>query len=236
MGKLWIIAVVLLVCQFNASRSYAAESGDSVFIDEGDNDFESVPTATASGAKRAAAAADKPAPEDDLKIAPQKNAEMPPPSDLSLDDKKPGKDGLVNSEINSELESANEASPDKAAEPVSKAEKENQAASASDATKTPPPMAQEEPVGENSAVKTAHKESHKSHAKVAHKAKSKKADGMFVVTQGPCKMSREPASDSEAIITVKASRKIWVENVDDSWVKGFNKAGTPGYISRDCVK
>jgi hypothetical protein len=48
-------------------------------------------------------------------------------------------------------------------------------------------------------------------------------------------MTREPASDSAQMIVVKPSHKIWVENVDPNWVKGFNKAGEAGYISRDCV-
>ena len=75
--------------------------------------------------------------------------------------------------------------------------------------------------------------------KKAPKAAAKKAKGgagMFVVTKDACPMMREPASESEPMITVKPSKKIWVESVDDQWVRGFNKAGEGGYISRDCVE
>ena len=74
--------------------------------------------------------------------------------------------------------------------------------------------------------------------KKAPKAAKKSAGGagMFVVTKDACPMMREPASEGEPMITVKPSKKIWVESVDDQWVRGFNKAGEGGYISRDCVE
>lgn len=70
----------------------------------------------------------------------------------------------------------------------------------------------------------------------SHKvAKSKPGRGYFVTTKEACPMMREPASEGSQMITVRASKKIWVEEVDETWVRGFNKAGEPGYISRDCV-
>jgi len=60
--------------------------------------------------------------------------------------------------------------------------------------------------------------------------------GLFVRTKEPCPMLREPASDSPAMLTVKASRKIWVQEVDEDWVRAFNKAGEPGYLQRDCLE
>ena len=62
------------------------------------------------------------------------------------------------------------------------------------------------------------------------------ASGIYVVTKERCPMSREPASESPVVLTVKAEKKIWVEEVDGQWVRAFNKAGEPGYIQRDCVK
>lgn len=72
-------------------------------------------------------------------------------------------------------------------------------------------------------------------AAVAKKSKKSSGGGMFVVTRDSCPMMREPASEGEPMITVKPSKKIWVEKVDEQWVRGFNKAGEPGYISKDCV-
>lgn len=67
------------------------------------------------------------------------------------------------------------------------------------------------------------------------KSAEKKSAGIFVTTKSECPMHRAPASDSELMLTVKASKKLWVEEVDQEWVKGFNKAGEAGYISRECL-
>ncbi len=65
---------------------------------------------------------------------------------------------------------------------------------------------------------------------------SVKAAGQFVTTKDACPMMRSPASTGETMLTVKASKKIWVEDAGDGWVKAFNKAGEPGYVSRECVE
>ncbi|HVK60584.1 MAG TPA: hypothetical protein VM432_03495, partial [Bdellovibrionales bacterium] len=79
----------------------------------------------------------------------------------------------------------------------------------------------------------------KAAAPAAPKAKAAKAakagKGKFVVTKAACPAVREPAS-SDQVFTTGASRKIWVEEVDANWVRGYNKAGEPGYISTDCVE
>lgn len=62
------------------------------------------------------------------------------------------------------------------------------------------------------------------------------AKGSFVTTKEACPMMRTPASTGETMLTVKASKKIWVEQAGDGWVKGWNKAGEPGYISKECVR
>ncbi len=69
-----------------------------------------------------------------------------------------------------------------------------------------------------------------------HKSKVLGPNGGFVVTKEACPMMRTPASTGETMLTVKPSRKIWVEQAGDEWVKGWNKAGEPGYISKDCVE
>jgi hypothetical protein len=65
---------------------------------------------------------------------------------------------------------------------------------------------------------------------------SVKAAGQFVTTKDACPMMRSPASTGETMLTVKAQKKIWVEDAGDGWVKAFNKAGEPGYVSKDCVE
>jgi len=60
--------------------------------------------------------------------------------------------------------------------------------------------------------------------------------GQFVTTKDACPMMRSPASTGETMLTVKAQKKIWVEDAGDGWVKAFNKAGEPGYVSKECVQ
>ena len=67
-------------------------------------------------------------------------------------------------------------------------------------------------------------------------APAAKAAGSFVTTKEACPMMRSPASTGETMLTVKASKKIWVEDAGDEWVKAYNKAGEPGYVAKDCVQ
>lgn len=90
------------------------------------------------------------------------------------------------------------------------------------------PAPESKPAPKKAKVAKAKKSSHKV---AQHKSSG---HGLFMTTKDSCPMMREPASTGDQMITVKASKKIWVEEVDDSWVRGFNKAGEPGYLSRDC--
>lgn len=67
-------------------------------------------------------------------------------------------------------------------------------------------------------------------------AKSSSGKGGFKVTTSDCPMMRKPASEGSPMITVKATRKVWVEEIDQNWVRGFNKAGKPGYLNRSCFE
>lgn len=62
------------------------------------------------------------------------------------------------------------------------------------------------------------------------------AKGQFVTTKDACPMMRSPASTGETMLTVKASKKIWVEDAGDGYWRAFNKAGEPGYVAKDCVQ
>ncbi len=67
-------------------------------------------------------------------------------------------------------------------------------------------------------------------------APSAKVGGSFVTTKEACPMMRSPASTGETMLTVKASKKIWVEDAGEGWVKAYNKAGEPGYVAKECVE
>lgn len=166
----------------------AFAAGDDVFMDEGDGDFDAVPTA--------------PAAEPQVKV-----------------DKAPAP---------------------RAADPV--VEPAQDVPMLSDDSAAPAPAAPTEdpaaPVAAQPKEKKAKKKkAEKKAAKTAAAAPAASGSGgSFVVTKEACPMMRSPASTGETMLTVKASKKIWVEDAGEGWVKGFNKAGEPGYISKDCVQ
>ena len=64
----------------------------------------------------------------------------------------------------------------------------------------------------------------------------RKDPGVYVMTREACPMTREPASESARMITVKPAKKLWVEKVEGGkWFRAYNKAGEPGYIDGNCV-
>jgi outer membrane biosynthesis protein TonB len=99
------------------------------------------------------------------------------------------------------------------------------------------PSTEEAPVKKSSPKKEKKAKVARSEAPAPKKTKSASSGGgKFVVTKDACPMMRSPASTAETMLTVKPSKKIWVEQAEDGWVKGFNKAGEAGYISTDCVE
>jgi hypothetical protein len=64
----------------------------------------------------------------------------------------------------------------------------------------------------------------------------KAAAGLYVKTKIECPMRKEPNAESEQIATTKAPRRIWVQKVDDHWVKAFTKSGEPGYLNTECFE
>ncbi|MCM2281956.1 MAG: hypothetical protein NDI61_08940 [Bdellovibrionaceae bacterium] len=69
-------------------------------------------------------------------------------------------------------------------------------------------------------------------AKTSRKVASKEG---FRTTKAECEMHKSAAADSPVLITVAASRKLWVEEHNEEWVKAFRKTGH-GFISRDCFE
>jgi hypothetical protein len=63
------------------------------------------------------------------------------------------------------------------------------------------------------------------------------AKGLFVVTQRPCELHREPASESPVVGQSKHPRRLWVERVDDSdWFQSKNLRGETVFLNRSCVQ
>lgn len=195
MNKICLFAVVgfmALGCQL----AHAADSADKVFLDEGDGDFDSVPTVPKGKAKAKAAKAAAPAPRQ-----PEETA------------------STQVSEQTTEAATTSEAAP--MPEPVA------------EETQPATPQVEKKAVLPKKAMKVSAK-TPKVRARVP--ASSSRSAGLYVKTLSACPMTREPASESDPMLTVKPAKRIWVEKVEGGqWYRAFNKAGEPGYIASDCA-
>ena len=219
---------------------------DSVFMDEGDGEFSAPVAADVQQPTKKTASKKK---KTDKKVAASKTEDKRAPA--SADDAPPAAPGnLDDLDVNAMTEAA-KAQNDQAAAPAPAEAAPAPAPQEASAPQDPPaPVADTAAPAE--AAPTAQVEAPvakpkvKNHGGVKH-ASVEKADktdkvapvaahGMFANTKQACPMLREPASESAKMITVKADRKIWVEEVDGSWVRAFNKAGEPGYVSKDCFQ
>ena len=215
---------------FAGSAQTVAE--DSVFMDEGDGEFAAPQPAT--GAKAAPAPTAKAAGKPASKVAAKASDKKRKPA--SADEETP----LANAGGMDDLEAP--PAPSAAAEsPAAPAPDFADQAPADTSSEVAAPSAPAEAPAEPVApVKETKKpKAGKKAPKVAvHHANDGEAHGksMFVNTKEACPMLREPAADGEKMLTVKAAKKIWVEEVDSSWVRAFNKAGEPGYVNRDCLE
>jgi len=81
--------------------------------------------------------------------------------------------------------------------------------------------------------KLSHKETKKT---VRAPASAAASGGTYMTTKMVCPILRAPASESEPMSAVKVPRKIWVEKVDDQWVRAYTKSGEPGYVSTSCLE
>jgi hypothetical protein len=228
MKKLWFVAALFsAVCLTAvAPLAHAKGTGEDVFIDEGEGDFDSTSTTAQSTPKMH---------KETAKALPQKR--QPSSEDTQpqvMDDSAAQHPVATVAEEKAAPPTASSTDPlpfeDKAAGPTAddQALKQDEAQPEvmHEAPPAPPPVAEEKTPAP-----------HKTHvAKAAAKQVSKFAGGGYVHTTKECPMMREPASDSEAVSHTHVDRKIWVEEVDAHWVKGFNRAGEPVYINRSCVK
>jgi hypothetical protein len=222
--KLWIatIAVALTTLTVGAPHSRAAGSGDDVFLDEGDGDF-GAPPGTPSASPKGGAAAKAPGAEpsspvaDAVPLTPPASTAATAPADVTAPATATAEEPPGNALGASEEPAAPSAeTPTAPSEPAAPKKSSHSAKQASHAHKE----------------KTKHEHGHETSGKAAKTSSSGK--GTFMTTKDSCPMMREPASDGAPMIVVKPARKIWVEKVDKDWVRGFNKAGEPGYLSKDC--
>ena len=248
MLKQWIAALATLgliafSMPLETLASNYANADDDVFVDEGDGDFDTTPIPPQAAQKPAAKkTAPKAAPQPAQETAEQPQAApqgsyaageetiIPPPMASAKKQEKEKEKPVLSKPTSAKAEQ-------KKMEPEFKPAQEQPTQA-----QVPPSVNQEDLFPKNdeqpapAAKKTAEAGFMPPGKKAARGPASKYAKGAYVTTKGACKMHREPASDSPSMLTVKAAKKIWVEKVDDTWVRGFNKAGEGGYISKDCVE
>jgi hypothetical protein len=215
------VTAMVLMAPNSAREAFAYDiAEDSVFMDDGDSgDFGSTPQpAPATPAKKTS------------KTSKKDSARKP-----SSEETAPAADDLATPGSLDDLEAAAGLPAETpVAAPTAPVEATNEAPIQMAAPEEAPMMAPAA-APEEAPAATPKKEAKK--AKVAKASKkSSGAKGKFANTKTECPLLREPASESETMVTVKAPRKIWVEEVDASWVRAFNKAGEPGYVSTECFE
>ena len=207
-------ALIILSTLTLARTAFAA--GDDVFMDEGDGDFDSMPApptaATEAPAKKESVAVKKvEAPREQAVEVPAAAEPMPMLAEDPAATPAP-------------------AAPDDSAKPVEPKKKKSAKKKKEKVAEAAAPV--EDVAGGSAPMSTDTSSEAAAPAPTKHKAS--KGGGMFVTTKEACPMMRSPTTTGESMLTVKASKKIWVEDAGDGWVKAFNKAGEPGYVSKDC--
>jgi hypothetical protein len=110
-------------------------------------------------------------------------------------------------------------------------------AQAAQTAPAPAPAASASTVAQDEAVPFPREEqTQETSAPKAKKHYDKYAGGAYMTTTDSCPMMRGPASVGAPMVVVKPAKKIWIEESDPAWVKAYNKAGEPGYLSKDCFK
>ena len=242
--------IAVSVISVSPLKALGAGKADDVFVDEGDGDFDSAPVPkkqtfsktdkAVSPKEKAATPPPMPAVEAAAPVAPAR-AEAPTATDVVVPEKELTEAPSASPETGKEV---SDDTPALKETPQAATEAATEAATGAPSNQLPsvPAPSAAAPMGLPKKVH-AQKDSQKDSQKQAsestphqHHKMTKKEAGIYVVTNGPCTMNRAPASESEAMITVKPSKKIWVQEVDDKWLRAFNKAGEAGYIARDCVQ
>ena len=197
-GLTLFFTILGIVSIITLARTSHAEGAGDVFMDEGDGDFDAVPSA-----KKAPKIAAEPVHEAAPVAVPAGIADIvdTPEAPLLVDD---------------QAAPAAKSPTDDPAAPAAAVPREKKA------KKKSPKKRKAEKTAANTAANTDDAPS--------------ATGGSFVVTKEACPMMRTPASTGEPMLTVKPSKKIWVEQAGDGWVKGWSKSGEAGYIAKDCVQ
>lgn len=195
-----------------AQATAAGKGGDEVFLDEGDGDFDPLPAGARASKPSPGRVEEKPSVAEAPAVKNVSPKEEMPKTETAKEvvskTESPGPERVVEQSLPERAPKAKSAKKEKLArnEPKMKPAVQKQA-SKSEITKTRKPASLE-----------------------------KAAQGSYVVTREPCPMKREPASEGASMLTVKAGKRVWIEEVDAEWVRAFNKAGEPGYLNRNCLK
>ncbi len=227
MGKVWILVLVIAVGFATDGFAESEKKDDAVFLDEGDGDFDPVPSVEAA---KPAGKATVSKPEVRQESQPVETAAGKTP------DKEPDK------AAGAEKEALPEVQPDSKAESQSKERAGHNPKIGKKAVPSKGKVKEssaESPVASSAPTLAPSKAPSKTASKAANKAANKAAKndaGIYVTTKTVCPIRREPASESEEIAKTKAPRKIWVQKVDANWVRAYVKSGDPGFINMECFE
>lgn len=212
--------VLVYVCLFGlvffSWQSLKAEETNSVFMDEGDSDFEMPkfePAKTNSQSKTKATTSSK-----------RKTA-----SDEDDDTPKASTKGDAFDQMKTEDSTAAENSPDKSSVKMNEV--------TTDDKKSEETLSQKSKKSEKKTDKKSSKKPTKKHDSVDSVAKietdSSQKSGFKLLKSANCNMYREPSDDSTILLSVKGPKKLWVEYENENWFKAFHKKGN-GYLSASC--
>lgn len=189
--RFFALAAVVLTSVGSVSV-FAVENVDSVFIDEGDGDFEILPA--------------------------QKTESQGFAQREQADSAEAGKD---------QSSQAGEDAP-KSGSPVAASELKRTA------SKTPKIVARVKEKRE--LMKPARELAAIPKPSVPKEGKPMKlAVGLYGIVKDACPMRKEKDQEANVMLTLRVGKRIWVERIDEEWVRGYNKAREPGYIRSTCL-
>jgi hypothetical protein len=216
----FLLAVMLLPV---TSHAQTKSGSDSVFVDEGDSDFEDVPTDMTFGGSEASAVPIAPV----QKSVKAKKPTEPAPVVENWEDNDTAATPKAKDVYDQMADSA--VLPEVKKEKP-KAEKKHHSI-ARETAKT-----SDEPTDAVENVNLPHKKGKKGPrpASLAGAEKNFKNYG-FKTTNHPCAMRAEPSETAAEILTVKENRRLWLERAGTDWYKGYHHNGS-GFISANCFQ
>ena len=229
MTNRWFMTIAAAALMFSLTMvvmpRHAQAVDDDIFLDEGDGDFDKMPI--------------PPKPEVKPETKPEAMAETKPMTKPVKTAKAKAKPKAEEKPVEEKMETTPTPDTSTAAAPdvVTPEPAYDEASAPQHVQANDQEFKDEKPVKAPKEKKAEKK--HKAVADASSETHSEKhakmGKGHFVYTTGECPLLRKPASE-DSLGQTRTARKIWVEDVDSKWVRGYNKAGEPAYISRDCIK